>query len=129
MVFDTRHEVGGLWPNQAHGTPVRKAGAPGTLDPRMRTNLSRFTVSFSDFSWESALGGADIPVFPQARQVGKYLAAYSERYLPKGVLRLGQRVVSAVRSAGVEAESRWRISWVKERLVHVPRWPTEAWVN
>jgi hypothetical protein len=84
----------------------------------MRTNLSRFTVAFSDFSWESALGGADVPMFPQARQVGRYLAAYSERYIPKEVLRLGQRVITAVRSEDVEAESRWRITWVKERLVH-----------
>ncbi|KAJ5127067.1 hypothetical protein N7448_007846 [Penicillium atrosanguineum] len=116
VIFDTRHEVGGLWPNQAHGTPVRKAGAPGTLDPLMRTNLSRFTVSFSDFSWESALGDTDVPMFPQARQVGRYLAAYSERYIPQGVLRLGQRVISAARSVDVEAESRWSVSWVKESV-------------
>ncbi|KAJ5677033.1 FAD-dependent pyridine nucleotide-disulfide oxidoreductase [Penicillium maclennaniae] len=116
VVFDSRHGVGGLWPNQAHGTPVTKASTPGTLDPWMRTNLSRFTVSFSDFSWESALGSADVPIFPQARQVGRYLAAYCQRYIPEEVLRLGQRVVSAVRSPGVEAESRWRISWVKESV-------------
>jgi hypothetical protein len=57
-------------------------------------------------------------MFPQARQVGRYLAAYSERYIPKEVLRLGRRVITAVRSEDVEAESRWRITWVKERLVH-----------
>ncbi|KAJ6120646.1 FAD-dependent pyridine nucleotide-disulfide oxidoreductase [Penicillium sp. IBT 18751x] len=125
VIFDTRHEVGGLWPNQAHGTPVTKAGTPGTLDPWMRTNLSRFTVSFSDFSWESALGDADVPMFPQARQVGRYLAAYRQRYIPEEVLRLGQRVISAVRSAGVEAESRWRISWIKERSVR----DLDGWVK
>lgn len=85
----------------------------------MRTNLSRFTVAFSDFSWESVLGD-DVPMFPQARQVGRYLSAYSERYIPKEVLRLGHRVVGAVRSAENGTDVRWRISWVKERLVHDP---------
>jgi hypothetical protein len=116
VVFDTRHEVGGLWPNLAH-SQAREAGPPGTLEPGMRTNLSRFTVAFSDLSWESVLG-EDVPMFPQARQVGRYLAAYSERYVPTEALRLGHRVVNAVRSAE-SPDSRWRVSWVRERLVHV----------
>lgn len=118
VVFDTRHEVGGLWPNLAH-SQARKAGPPGTLEPGMRTNLSRFTVAFSDLSWESVLG-EDVPMFPQASQVGRYLAAYSERYVPTEALRLGHRVVNAVRSAESKTDSRWRVSWVRERLVHVP---------
>jgi hypothetical protein len=59
-------------------------------------------------------------MFPQAKQVGRYLAAYSERYVPTEALRLGHRVVNAVRSAESKTDSRWRVSWVRERLVHVP---------
>ncbi|KAJ5752928.1 FAD-dependent pyridine nucleotide-disulfide oxidoreductase [Penicillium odoratum] len=104
-IFESRHEVGGLWPNRPSGT--------GTLDPSMRTNLSRFTVAFSDFSWESALGTSNIPMFPQASQVGQYLDEYTNRYIPSDVLRLGHRVLKAERIA---SETRWRIQWRKERF-------------
>ncbi|KAJ5166935.1 FAD-dependent pyridine nucleotide-disulfide oxidoreductase [Penicillium canariense] len=83
----------------------------------MRTNLSRFTVAFSDLSWESALGDdADIPMFPQARQVGQYLATYSNRYIPQDVMRLGHRVVKTERSVGTDTASRWRVSWIGESV-------------
>jgi hypothetical protein len=88
-----------------------------TLDPYMRTNLSRFTVAFSDLSWESALSCADIPMFPQARQVGQYLAAYSSLYIPEDILRLGHRVVNTERLVGMNDVCRWRVSWIRERLV------------
>ncbi|KAJ5682391.1 hypothetical protein N7462_005556, partial [Penicillium macrosclerotiorum] len=79
IIFDSRHEVGGLWPNRAsRGQSDEAHGSPGLLDPWMRTNLSRFTVAFSDFSWESVMRDSDIPMFPQAYQVGKYLAAYTK---------------------------------------------------
>ncbi|KAJ5771241.1 uncharacterized protein N7511_003292 [Penicillium nucicola] len=55
VIFDARHEIGGLWPagSPASDTSTRTDGdgTPGTLDPRMRTNLSRFTVAFSDLAW------------------------------------------------------------------------------
>lgn len=115
IVFDTRHEVGGLWAIQSPETNGRRsAGFPGTLDPCMRTNLSRFTVAFSELSWESALGSADVPMFPQARQVGQYLAAYTARYIPAHVLRLGHCVVNAERLEGKDDNSRWRVSWKRE---------------
>lgn len=103
VIFDTRHEVGGLW--------------AGTLDPSMRTNLSMFTVAFSDLSWESVMGTSGVPMFPQARQVGQYLAAYTKRYIPDDVLRLGHRVLKAERTA--ESASPWRIQWKKERFARL----------
>ncbi|KAJ5806553.1 FAD-dependent pyridine nucleotide-disulfide oxidoreductase [Penicillium pulvis] len=98
IIFDTRHEVGGLW--------------MGALDPSMRTNLSMFTVAFSDLSWESVMGNSGIPMFPQARQVGQYLAAYRKRYIPDDVLRLGHRVLKTERTA--ESASPWMIQWRRE---------------
>jgi hypothetical protein len=80
----------------------------------MRTNLSRFTVSFSDLAWESVLGSTDVPMFPQAWQVGSYLETYAERYLPDQVVRLGCEVVRAVRE--VEGgRPRWTVQWVQRR--------------
>lgn len=113
--------MGGLWPNHEQAAQTRTtAGRPGTLDPRMRTNLSRFTVAFSDLSWETVMGDADIPMFPQACQVGRYLAAYAERYIPKDVLRLGCRVIRTVRAAGSDCGVRWRVDWIQERCVPTP---------
>lgn len=121
VVFDSRQQVGGLWPNPS--APTKAWGTsqsdPVTLDPWMRTNLSRFTVAFSDLSWESVLGNGDIPMFPQARQVGQYLAAYAERYIPKEALRLGSYVRQTERSTEPNASAKWRVSWVQNRYVPV----------
>ncbi|KAJ5247465.1 FAD-dependent pyridine nucleotide-disulfide oxidoreductase [Penicillium chermesinum] len=84
----------------------------GIIDPYMRTNLSRFTVAFSDLSWESVLG-EHVPDFPQAWQVGQYLSAYATKYLDDQHLRLGRRVVRTVRTR--EPAAKWRVSWVEER--------------
>lgn len=78
----------------------------------MRTNLSRFTVAFSDFAWESVFGGNEIPMFPQAWQVGLYLEKYMQRYIPVEVIRLRCKVVATLREG-----TRWRVNWVIERYV------------
>ena len=119
-VFDSRHEVGGLWPNNPDGSKILgNDDQPGTLDPSMRTNLSRFTVAFSDLSWESVMGSSDVPMFPQAWEVGQYLAAYTKRYIPNGVLRLGHRVVRTERTVEAQSSHRWKVFWVRERFVHI----------
>jgi cation diffusion facilitator CzcD-associated flavoprotein CzcO len=83
----------------------------------MRTNLSRFTVAFSDLDWESVIPGAEVPVFPHAEQVAAYLDSYAERYIPVEVLRLGCRVVETVRR--VEGGVKWGVRWVRERERYV----------
>lgn len=65
------------------------------------------------------MGDADIPMFPQACQVGRYLAAYAERYIPKEVLRLGSRVIRTARIADGQSSARWKVEWIKERFVSV----------
>ncbi|KAJ5577045.1 FAD-dependent pyridine nucleotide-disulfide oxidoreductase [Penicillium sp. DV-2018c] len=87
IIFDTHREVGGLW--RTHRSPIEPNDPRVTLDPQMRTNLSRFTVAFSDLDWESVITGAETPGFPHAEQVGAYLNAYAERYIPDEALRLG----------------------------------------
>lgn len=131
MVFDKRYEVGGLWPSQPKSTETigectAAAGSGsdgGTLNPSMRTNLSRFTVAFSDLAWESVdiqdYGNetGEVPMFPRAWQVGRYLAKYAERYLSpnhgRDILRLGQRVLRTTRETGSErVRNRWTVEWV-----------------
>ncbi|KAJ5382589.1 FAD-dependent pyridine nucleotide-disulfide oxidoreductase [Penicillium concentricum] len=111
IIFDSQNKVGGLWSN--HPSPNRVNGPPVTLDPRMRTNLSRFTVAFSDLAWESVIPDSDIPVFPRATQVGEYLACYAERYVPTHVLRLGCKVIRIIRK--VEGgDVKWNVQWVQK---------------
>ncbi|KAJ5832134.1 FAD-dependent pyridine nucleotide-disulfide oxidoreductase [Penicillium riverlandense] len=105
-VFDSRDQIGGLWPVtwDDHVSARR-------LDPWMHTNLSRFTVAFSDLAWESVFPDAEIPLFPCAKKVGTYLAKYRERYVPQSLLRLGHKVVRTTRRVEKGA-TRWTVYWV-----------------
>ncbi|RAK97122.1 uncharacterized protein BO80DRAFT_468030 [Aspergillus ibericus CBS 121593] len=110
-VFEKNHRIGGLWPAgiSSHG------GDQPQINPWIRTNLSRFTVAFSDLAWESVVGEEELSMFPQARQVGMYLEKYAGLYIPKGVLRLGKEVVRTVREVdGVGG--RWTVQWVSKRV-------------
>ncbi|OQD63605.1 hypothetical protein PENPOL_c009G10667 [Penicillium polonicum] len=113
IIFDSQDKVGGLWSSHHHSSNQVNT-PPVTLDPRMRTNLSRFTVAFSDLAWESVIPDADVPNFPQARQVGEYLAYYTERYIPTCVLRLGCRVVKTIRKVEDGGDPKWNVQWVQE---------------
>ncbi|KAJ5717169.1 FAD-dependent pyridine nucleotide-disulfide oxidoreductase [Penicillium malachiteum] len=115
IIFDARHEIGGLWPCHSTGTQ-RTPDVSGKLDPYMPTNLSRFTVAFSDLSWESVFGSSSVPIFPQARQVGLYLEAYRKRYIPETSIRLGHQVLKTVRTVGPGSETGWEVSWVKSKF-------------
>ncbi|PLN84352.1 FAD/NAD(P)-binding domain-containing protein [Aspergillus taichungensis] len=118
VIFEKRHDIGGLWPTEP---PSAENGSPSyqptwglQVDPLMRTNLSKFSVAFSDLAWDAVFEGRDVPMFPQAWQVGRYLKRYSEKYLSPGVLRLGQRVVRAVRCAEATPSERWTVYWVSD---------------
>ncbi|KAJ6013631.1 FAD-dependent pyridine nucleotide-disulfide oxidoreductase [Penicillium herquei] len=111
VIFDTRHEIGGLWPCHSVGTQRPPSDVSGKLDPYMPTNLSRFTVAFSDLSWESVFGSSNVPIFPQARQVGLYLEAYRKRYIPENSIKLGHRVLKTVRTVGPGSETGWEVSF------------------
>lgn len=93
-VFEATERVGGMW----RALPGEKGDK---CSPEMRTNLSRYTVSFSDMSWSAAnlsdpLTGStpsgSLPMFPKAWQVGRYLEAYVKRFLPDNAVRLNRRV-------------------------------------
>ncbi|KAH3955023.1 hypothetical protein HBH98_036080 [Parastagonospora nodorum] len=96
-VFEAADRVGGMW-----------RGRPGEYgdkcDPGMRTNLSRFTVAFSDLSWPSVdlsdpvtglPAASSTPMFPKAWQVGRYLENYAERLRIFNHITFNTKVVSA----------------------------------
>lgn len=78
-VFEKSDRIGGLW-------PILKDD-DGMVNPDMRTNQSRHTVSFSDLAWPPTS-----PAFPKAWQVGQYLQQYVKKY-PGYDIRTGAHVV------------------------------------
>ncbi|KAH0548647.1 hypothetical protein GP486_007809, partial [Trichoglossum hirsutum] len=108
-IFEASSSIGGMWP---HG--VGDDG-PHKVYAHMPTNLSKFTVGFSDFAWKSVDLGSQknrdsVPMFPKAWQVGRYLAAYAKEYGIEPLVRLGCRVTDASRGA-FEGDRRWRVTW------------------
>ncbi|KAL4945882.1 hypothetical protein BDV06DRAFT_209188 [Aspergillus oleicola] len=136
VIFEKKTRIGGLWAvdypseTKSHHGPS-KEGSGGNdnqqsrayIDPWMRTNLSRFSVAFSDLSWETALGsnaagaGGGVPVFPCAWEVRKYLEKYAELNIPSDCLRLGARVLRVLRRedhGSRLAPGRWEVAWVDD---------------
>lgn len=123
VTFEKSSRPGGLWAVDADDTT---GGSGGTMDPRMPTNLSKYTVSFSDLSWEEvslvepgldgpkeqsgAAGRPAAPMFPRAWQVGRYLAEYARRFVPPECILLNRRVESAERLTK-HGKASWRLRW------------------
>ncbi|KAL2845687.1 hypothetical protein BJY01DRAFT_177580 [Aspergillus pseudoustus] len=132
-IFEKKHRLGGLWavdyPSETADTDSNRHtqghshSTRGHVDPYMRTNISRFSVAFSDLAWESVLGSGegDVPMFPRAWQVRRYLEKYAGTYVPDGVIRLGRRVVKTARTAkGSGPGARWEVQWVDEQENEFP---------
>ena len=118
-LFERSSRIGGLW-------DVESPAEDGLIDPEMRTNLTQFTVSFSDLSWESinvnpkydiyhpdeaATNVLTAPIYPKAWQVNRYLQQYSERFIPEDIVSFNTQVVRAERIQQDE-QSQWRITSV-----------------
>ncbi|KAG0650793.1 Flavin-monooxygenase glucosinolate S-oxygenase 3 [Hyphodiscus hymeniophilus] len=92
-LFEKTTRIGGLWPvspSQATSEDSR------LVNPSMRTNQSRHTVSFSDLAWPGAENGVEKHAqFPRAWEVGQYLERYLEKYGSEWEVRLGCKVVKA----------------------------------
>lgn len=81
-VYEAADRVGGMW-RAGPGEDGDKCSA------EMRTNLSRFTVAFSDLAWTSvdlsepataAPPSQGPPMFPRAWEVGRYLKTYADKF-------------------------------------------------
>lgn len=101
---------------------MRKGETGSKCSPEMPTNLSRYTVAFSDLAWTSVdfeqkqgirngAGKASIPpMFPKAWQVGRYLEAYAQKYIPPGTIIFNCLGVQAIR-LNHEGTPKWQVKW------------------
>lgn len=80
----------------------------------MPTNASKYLVCFSDLAWDSVNvhqdkpPGQNIATFPEAHEVGKYLQAYADKYIPSDTIQFGREVVRIARSD--EVGSEWKVT-------------------
>ncbi|KAJ9645351.1 hypothetical protein H2199_003357 [Coniosporium tulheliwenetii] len=129
-ILEKASRVGGMWALQ-NGEIGEKCS------PGMATNLSRFTVAFSDLSWNSVdlgegtqdttetrngnldPGTRQIPMFPKAWQVGRYLQNYASKFIPSSCISLNSSVTSAehIKHEGGE---KWKVVWATPRDPDTP---------
>ena len=81
-VFDKASDIGGMW--NADLKPCWNS---------MRTNISKFCTTFSDFCWPT-----DAPLFPGQRDVYLYLLNYTRLSLPQDVFQLNTQVTNVAYS-------------------------------
>jgi hypothetical protein len=110
-VFEAADRPGGMW-------RARPGEYGDKCSPDMRTNLSRFTVAFSDLSWSSvdlSIPGAETishltpPMFPKAWQVGRYLSAYAQKFGVDDKILYNKRITQARPSEDLK---RWEVTSV-----------------
>ncbi|KAK4547961.1 hypothetical protein LTR36_010680 [Oleoguttula mirabilis] len=118
-IYEKNARLGGIW-------ALDEDTVDGLLSPHTPTNLSRFTVAFSDLDWRSVnlqsthdsgvrkrmQETSSPPMFPKAWQVNRYLEAYKQKYIPDGVLHHQHEVVKAERAKPLAqgANPFWRIT-------------------
>jgi dimethylaniline monooxygenase (N-oxide forming) len=95
VVFDSAPDIGGMW-----GAPGR-----GAWSSYARTNLSKFSCTFSDYSWPQRTD-----IFPMRRTVIDYLRGYVEEFRLQRYLRLST-TVEGVEAAGPHL---WNVTTVHE---------------
>jgi hypothetical protein len=106
-IFEKGTQVGGSW-------------APDSIiNPEMRTNQSKFIMSYSDLSWESVQlpDGQQAPVYPKASQVMQYIETYYERFiLSHNVVQFRTKVESVEQCAGEDGspELKWKLRLEKD---------------
>ena len=113
-VFERTDRLGGLWPTSIDEEVKRNYR--GFISPLMPTNLSRFTVMFSDLAWEEVhraeaeknKSPVKAPAYPPAWQAGRYLAEYQKKFIPGEVFRWKCEVVHA--ELTTDKTPRWQLT-------------------
>jgi cation diffusion facilitator CzcD-associated flavoprotein CzcO len=98
-LFEETTRIGGLWPTSASQTAENER----LVNPSMRTNQSRHTVSFSDLAWQAPdeKGVEKHAQFPKAWEVGQYLERYREVYGSEWEFRFKCKVLKIERKSDV----------------------------
>ncbi|TKA32850.1 hypothetical protein B0A50_01076 [Salinomyces thailandicus] len=109
-VYEKKDRLGGIW-------AIQEDTKDGYLSFQTPTNLSRFTVAFSDLDWRSVdLGSRQhegkLPIFPKAWQVNRYLQTYQQKFVPRSVLNFSSEVVEAERAdpPALSGTPLWRVT-------------------
>ncbi|KAI7285875.1 hypothetical protein KC319_g489, partial [Hortaea werneckii] len=111
-VYEKKDRLGGIW-------AIDESTTNGYLSPQTPTNLSRFTVAFSDLDWRSVDlcskhdgRTAKLPMFPKAWHVNRYLQMYQQRFVPESVLHFNTEVIKAERAkqSADGSNPSWRIT-------------------
>lgn len=120
FIFERKHGVGGLWNVSAETT------SDDIVSTEMPTNISRYTCAFSDLAWESInLGNdspgvhVDLPMFPKARHVKRYLETYANWYIPAKHIGLDCNVIRTT-PYNHNGVTRWSVEWEVSPGASVP---------
>jgi hypothetical protein len=103
-IYEQGKSVGGLW--------AVASNPAGLINAEMNTNLSQFTVCFSDLAWQSLDLQPPANIFPKAWQVNRYLEHYARKFVPDGVVAL-QSYVKNVEQIQVDEKPQWRVTYVE----------------
>ncbi|TAQ87331.1 hypothetical protein B7494_g4370 [Chlorociboria aeruginascens] len=106
-IFEQGTSVGGLWAVEANPNY-------GLINPDMSTNLSQFTVCFSDLAWETLELQPAANIFPKAWQVNRYLEYYARKFIPAGVISFQTQVKNA-EQIHADGRSKWEITFINLR--------------
>ncbi|KAI9647176.1 hypothetical protein NHQ30_003559 [Ciborinia camelliae] len=99
-IFEQSAHVGGLW--------AVESNPRGMINHEMSTNLSQFTVCFSDLAWGSMKFQPPPNLYPKAWQVNRYLVEYANRYIPVDTMVLETKVVSVEDTKTIN-QKQWKI--------------------
>jgi len=89
-IFEQASGIGGQWNPET-----------GSMWPSMKTNLSRYTCTFSDFPWP------EIPAeFPSQREVFGYLNNYCDHFSLRDLIHLNTTVIKAK-----QLENKWQVTY------------------
>ncbi|MBS0289564.1 MAG: NAD(P)-binding domain-containing protein [Proteobacteria bacterium] len=100
-VLEKFHDIGGVW---RLDSPQEIGGAAW---PGMELNNTRFTGTFSDFSWP-----AESPDFPTALQMYHYLSCYADHFKLRSHLHFGCHVRQVQ-----QQETKWKVTWLQENCL------------
>ncbi|TEY43144.1 hypothetical protein BOTCAL_0378g00100 [Botryotinia calthae] len=105
-VFEQGTDVGGLWAVESNPN--------GIINPEMHTNLSQFTICFSDLAWDSVEMKPPAHIYPKAWQVHRYLKEYAKRYIPPGTIAFQTyvKVIEHIQTSPEEEKKNWKITTI-----------------
>ncbi|MCP3658858.1 MAG: NAD(P)-binding domain-containing protein [Bacteroidetes bacterium] len=94
IIFEPNDYVGGVWSSKVWNN--------------MRTNISKYTNSFSDFIWSD-----ESDIFPLASDANRYLNQYIEHFKLNKYIQYGSNVINIENKNDL-----WNITYIKEGKIY-----------